>query len=79
MSVSTPVESECFDSDSDVDARYSVYAGANGVYADLRHRPSIFLRRNLCYHVERRSASGKDARGTTKESPPRANARASGE
>ena len=64
--ISTPVESECFDSDSDVDARYSVYAGANGVYADLRHRPSIFLRRNLCYHVERRSASGKDARGTTR-------------
>ena len=64
--ISTPVESECFDSDSDVDARYSVYAGANGVYADLRHRPSIFLRRNLSYHVERRSASGKDARGTTR-------------
>ena len=64
--ISTPVESECFDSDSDADARYSVYAGANGVYADLRHRPSMFLRRNLSYHVERRSASAKDANGTRK-------------
>ena len=55
----SPAESDALDSDSDEDARYGAYAGANATHAELRDRPAVFLRRNLSYHQPRFSASAR--------------------
>lgn len=58
----SPVESDAFESDSDEDARYGAYAGANATHAELRERPAVFLRRNLSYHQTRCSANARRER-----------------